>query len=102
MTVDATEGPIPTHYRRAATLLEAELGGEIVGLDADSGYCFGFNEAAASVWRALEQPQTFAQLRDALLAEYDVESDRCESDLRELLDKMGEAGLVASSSKAPA
>ena len=84
-----------TLYERASTLMEAELGGEIVGLDAQSGYCFGFNEAAALVWRALEQPQTFQQLRDALLAEYEVETERCEADLRELLDQMEAAGLIA-------
>jgi hypothetical protein len=84
-----------TTYRRRAKLLEAELGSELVALDADSGQCFGFNEVASSVWRSLEQPKTFEQLRDALLEEYDVDSDECSSQLHELLEDLTSKGLIA-------
>ena len=82
-------------YRRAADLMEAELGDELVALDPDGGLCFGFNSVAASVWRHLEQPKTFEQLRDALIDEYDVEPDQCARELSELLAELAEKGLVA-------
>jgi hypothetical protein len=47
--------------------MEAELGDELVALDPNAGECFGFNSVATSVWRNLEQPKRFEQLRDALL-----------------------------------
>lgn len=88
-------------YRRAIDLMEADIGNELVGLDPDGGNCFGFNEVATSVWRSLEQPKTFDELRDALLEEYDVGSEQCTSELdlllkdliaRRLIEKSEESG----------
>ncbi|MCY7338971.1 MAG: PqqD family protein [Sphingomonas bacterium] len=81
-------------YERTAQLLEAELGDELVALDAAAGNCFGFNAVAASVWRYLEQPRTLTELHTALLAEYDVDAEQCGQELRELLADLTEQGLV--------
>lgn len=82
-------------YRRAVDLMEAELGAEMVALDADAGTCFGFNEVATSVWKALSEPRTFDDLRTRLLGEYDVGPDQCGSELKELLDDLQARGLIA-------
>lgn len=81
-------------YQRAAMLMEAEVGDEVVGLDPQNGSCFGFNSVAASVWRALVEPHTFAELRDGLLEEYDVELADCTAELKSLLDDMTAKGLI--------
>lgn len=86
-----------TVYRRAVDLMQAELGDELVALDPHAGECFGFNSVAASVWRHLDQPRSFEDLRDALLDEYEVEAERCTSELRELLGDLLSKGLVAKS-----
>jgi hypothetical protein len=81
-------------YYRTANLLEAELGDEIVALDADSGICFGFNDVASTVWRLLEHPKTEDELRSALEAQYEVQPDQCRSELAELLQALVEKGIV--------
>ncbi|HEX6785437.1 MAG TPA: PqqD family protein [Sphingomicrobium sp.] len=81
-------------YKRAVKLMEAELGDELVALDPAAGQCFGFNNVATSVWRQLEQPKDLNQLRDALAAEYDVEPERCERELKDLLDDLCEKRLI--------
>lgn len=81
-------------YYRKTELLEAELGAEIVALDADSGICFGFNEVASTVWRLLEKPRSSDEIRRALEDEYDVGSEQCRSELSELLDELVEKGVV--------
>jgi coenzyme PQQ synthesis protein D (PqqD) len=81
-------------YRRAKELMEADVGDELVALDPNGGNCFGFNEVATWVWRRLAEPATFEQLRDGLLAEYEVSSDQCSSELQELLDDLATRGLV--------
>jgi Coenzyme PQQ synthesis protein D (PqqD) len=86
-----------TVYKRAIDLMEAELGDELVALDPGAGNCFGFNSVATSVWRELEQPKTFAQLRDALIAEYDVQPEQCIRELNELLEDLSAKGLVTKS-----
>ncbi len=81
-------------YGRNIQLLEAELGDELMALDAEGGNCFGFNNVAAGVWRHLESPKSFDEIRDALLAQYDVDRERCSAELRELLGDLVEKGLV--------
>ena len=85
-----------TQYKRTIDLMEAELGDELVALDPNAGECFGFNSVATSVWRKLDQPQTFEQLRDALLDEYEVEPNRCSDELKALLDDLTAKGLVTT------
>ncbi|MBA3512362.1 PqqD family protein [Sphingomonas sp.] len=81
-------------YERATQLLEADLGDELLALDAEGGHCFGFNSVATGVWRQLVGPKSFDELHGALLAEYDVDSEQCRAELRELLDDLVERGLI--------
>lgn len=81
-------------YKRTVDLMEAELANELVALDAEAGTCFGFNEVATRVWRSLAAPKSFDQLRDELLGAYDVSSEQCSRELRQLLDQMQKEGLV--------
>jgi hypothetical protein len=83
-----------SRYERATELLEAELGDELVALDSQAGSCFGFNDVATIVWRQLEQPKSFDQLRDLLLMKYEVTAAQCTEELQELLDDLIEKGLV--------
>jgi hypothetical protein len=83
-------------YRRTTELMEAELGDELVALDPNAGDCFGFNNVATSVWRHLNEPKSFDEIRDALLDEYEVDPERCAIELQELLDDLAAKGLVAS------
>ena|SRR5688572_13313417 len=81
-------------YQRTTELLEAELGAELVALDPEGGSCFGFNEVATIVWRRLDRPQSFGELKDMLLAQYEVGDEQCVTELRALLDDLVEKGLV--------
>ena len=81
-------------YKRAIQVIEAGMGGELVAMDVERGDCFGFNAVAAFVWRELEKPKSFGQLRDALLGEFDVSGEQCSTELGELLDDLVAKGLV--------
>ena len=83
-------------YSRATTLMEANLGDEMVALDPGEGLCFGFNEAAARIWQLLAEPRSFEELVDMLLGEFDVSLSRCRADLSELLDDLIDKKLVAA------
>lgn len=83
-------------FRRARNVLDAEVGDELVALDVGAGECFGLNQVARTVWQSLAEPKSFAQLRDALLAEYDVGEEQCTAELHELLDDLAAKGLIIS------
>jgi hypothetical protein len=85
-----------TTYKRAVNLMEAELGDELVALDPTEGACFGFNNVAASVWGLLDQPKSFGQLREKLMAEYEVDPGQCDRELKQLLNDMSAKGLVTT------
>ena len=71
-----------------------DLDEEAVVLHLASGDYFGLNDVATVAWGMLQRPTTFADLRQAVLSEFDVAPDRCEGDLRSWLSEMAAAGLV--------
>ena len=71
-----------------------ELDGEAVLLNLESGKYYGLDPVGARIWSLLATPKTVARVRDSVLAEYEVDAARCESDLLALLDALAAAGLV--------
>ena len=67
---------------------------EMVLLGMEDGIYYGLNPVGAFIWEQIKEPKTIDQVRDAILAEYDVEKGECERDLLELLQEMTEKGLV--------
>lgn len=79
----------------SAEQVSAELEGEAVVLNLKDGVYFGLNPVGTRVWSLLkEAPQSLAELRQTILAEYDVGYEQCDSDLRSLLDALREHGLI--------
>jgi hypothetical protein len=80
--------------RRRGRLIEAELDDELIGLEVEQGTCFGFNPTATRVWGLIETPKRLGELRDALVAEYDVDPETCEREIAGLLRALEADGLV--------
>lgn len=78
----------------ASEQVSSELAGEVVILNLKAGVYHGLDSTGARVWELIQQPRKVAEIRDALLAEYDVEPERCERDLLELLADMAGHGLL--------
>ncbi len=67
---------------------------EMVLLGMEDGIYYGLNQVGAFIWENIKEPKTIDNVRDAILAEYDVEKEECERDLFELLKEMTGKGLV--------
>ena len=74
--------------------ISCDVGGEAAILRLDNGVYYGLDLVGARVWSLVQEPQTFAALRDTLLKEYNVEADNLETDLRELLEQLAQYGLI--------
>jgi hypothetical protein len=70
------------------------LGDESAILNLKNTVYYGLDPVGARVWSLLQQPRSVRELRDALLEEYEVEAERCERDLLELLEKLRGEGLI--------
>ena len=74
--------------------VSTDLGGEAVILGLESGRYYSLNDSGSMVWDMIQEPRPVAELRDAILDEYDVESDACERDLLALLGQLADEGLI--------
>ncbi len=83
-----------TRVVAARDQVSAQLDGEAVILSLADGVYYGLDPVGATVWALLEQPRTLAELRDAVVAEYEVDAPTAEADLRRLLGEMAGRALV--------
>jgi hypothetical protein len=74
--------------------VSCDLSDEAVILQLQDGIYYGLDPVGASVWKLIQTPKTIAEVRDAILEEYDVTPEQCEADLRALLANMKEQRLV--------
>ena len=74
--------------------ISQDLGEESVILDLDAGVYYGLNCVGSTVWRLIQTPRTFAELRDVVIAEYEIDAERCARDLRELLSTLERRGMI--------
>jgi hypothetical protein len=74
--------------------VSADLSGEAAILNLKTSTYFGLNTVGASIWKLVREPKTVSQIRDAIIQEYDVEPDRCEHDIVELLQELSKHGLI--------
>ena len=74
--------------------VSCDLAGEAAILNLRSGVYYGLDPIGARVWRLVQEPKTLAELRELLLAEYDVEAATLEADLRNLLSSLSAQGLI--------
>jgi coenzyme PQQ synthesis protein D (PqqD) len=78
----------------SAQQVSCPLGDESAILSLKNSVYYGTNPVGATVWNLLKQPKTVAEIRDALLDEYEVDEERCERDLLVLLEQMRSEGLI--------
>ena len=74
--------------------VSGELAGEVVILNLKAGMYHGLDQTGARVWQLVQEPRRVAEIRDTLLAEYDVEPHICENDLLQFLSEMANHGLL--------
>jgi len=74
--------------------MASDIAGETVILGLTAGRYYGLDAVGARVWQLLQTPIAVADVERTIVSEYDVERERCETDLRTLLQKMVDAGLV--------
>ncbi len=72
----------------------AVLGDEVVILGLDEGAYFGLRSVGARVWEELRQPVRLGDVVDRIVAEFDVDRERCERDLLAFVASLVERHLV--------
>lgn len=68
--------------------------GDLAILNLKDGVYYGLNSVGGRIWALLQSPITVMELRDALLAEYDVDVDDCTRELIALLNDLSSKELI--------
>jgi hypothetical protein len=87
MTINST-------VRLSRDQVSCDLNGEAAILNLKTGKYYGLDPVGATVWKLMEQPCTIESIREAMRQRYDVDAERCQSDLLELLEKLSAKGLI--------
>ena len=80
--------------------VSCNLAEEAVILNLKAGVYYGLNPVGARIWNLIQEPRTVHEIRDAILEEYDVDPDRCESDLLVLLRDLAAKELIRTKDEA--
>jgi coenzyme PQQ synthesis protein D (PqqD) len=88
-------------FRRAANQIACDMGGEVVILDLTSGTYYGLDQLGAQVWSLIEQPASLEAIRNAIVADYDVDAATCHRDVLAFLQQMQAVGLVEVNDGSP-
>ena len=82
------------HISASKGIESANLDGEAVILDVNSGLYYGLSTVGARIMDFLKETVQVRKIIDALETEYDVEKERLESDILNFLNEMEDRGLV--------
>jgi len=97
MRVDSVETSTAVATRTLITsdlVVCAELDGEAVLLNVETGIYFGLDAIAAHIWRLLSEGATQESIAERLTEEYDAEPSELRADLDAFLDQLAERGLI--------
>ena len=75
-------------------LMMADLEGEAVLLNIESGRYFGLNEVGTRIWAQLSEPRTVEEIVNALQGEYAVPVEQLQRDVMAFVDQMISRSLL--------
>lgn len=74
--------------------VSSDVGGELAILNFQTGVYHGLDEVGVRIWELVQSPTPVRQLREAIVAEYDVDEMTCDQDIKELLQELADADLI--------
>ena len=77
-----------------ASVVSAQLDGEAVLLNVESGVYFGLDSIGTRIWELLNAGTSETEIFDRLLDEYDVDAPQLRADLDGFLDVLVSKSLV--------
>ncbi|MGC9521785.1 MAG: PqqD family protein [Anaerolineae bacterium] len=88
-------------YRHDPAIVSREVAGEVILVPirdnvGDLESIYTLNETAARVWALLDGERTLAEVRDAMVAEFEVEAAEAEADLLALVERLVGVGALQS------
>ena len=79
---------------RSECQVSSAVDGEFVLMGLHNSLYYGLKSSGSRIWEMLEMPVTASQIVSALMDEYDVSRERCQSDVEAFLKKLSDESLI--------
>jgi hypothetical protein len=76
-----------------------EIDNELVMISIHTGRYYSMNALAKQIWHWLDQPISAAQICQLVLAEYEIDSTKCQQDVLSFLQDLCDQGLIIPASE---
>lgn len=83
-----------SRIRRNTDVIAAGVASETILLDPSDWTYVHFNETAARIWEALDEPRTIANVIETLMRDYAVDRSTCEAEVGSFVAEMSRRGLI--------
>jgi hypothetical protein len=85
---------VPTHrFRRGSAVIETDLPEELILLDPTTQEMFSLNSVGRAIWNG-PPSRTLAEVVEDVIDRFAVSPDEAKADVRHLLGRLLDAGLV--------
>lgn len=75
-------------------VLATEVDNELVMVDMEKGTYFGLNLISTRIWQLLAEPAAIESMVQQLLTEFEIDAERCRSEVTAFVKQLFDAGLV--------
>jgi hypothetical protein len=79
---------------RTDNLMSTELDNDTVMMNIDSGSYYGLDGTGQRIWGLIETPRSITAVCEALLQEYDIDTETCRTQVLKFLNRLQTEGLV--------
>jgi len=83
-----------TRVVAAKDQVSCDMAGEAAILNLTRGVYYGLNPIGARIWNLIQELKTLGVIDETILRAYEVNTERCEADVRAWLSQLAEQGLV--------
>lgn len=81
-------------FRKTDNFVESDIEGQAVMMSIENSKYFGMDEIGTEIWQLLDKDLTYAEMIDTLLNEYEIDSDTCEQESSEFIEKLLKYKLI--------
>jgi len=81
-------------FSRKPDVVSADMDGEAVLLDVNSGVYYGLDSTGARIWNLMEEKISFENIISKLLDEYSVTHEQCQAETKQFVKEVLAKDLI--------